>query len=293
MILAIFFFKFEWAEAICEKFWVLTSHEKSHIAITQRSLQTGLIAAGRYRETKRRRYLKRLRQMIVTLKNVKKLKGAKVTHQSRILEAEELSLRKSKDIRGVQNAYDEAIKAAAEAGHLHEAALTAELAGEFFLRSKRNTYVQDYFVQALGFYEGWGAHSKANDLRQRHALYTASSKSDKLNMRASSHSMLIPNTVQDMSTSRRTTVDLISVFTPPQSMVGSSVSEKGSRMQGDTDQQQQQHKPRHLAQRHHQTQTQQPQQNMRHNHHQQHEMQQKHDEVDADDDDVSVLTGGS
>jgi len=71
--------------------------------------------------------------------------------------------------------YDRAINACLEVGHIHDAALGSELAGEYFLTTghsksdtvasrTRNKLIRRYFTRARDLYYSWGAHAKVSHL---------------------------------------------------------------------------------------------------------------------------------
>jgi len=71
--------------------------------------------------------------------------------------------------------YDKAINACLEVGHIHDAALASELAGEYFLRNDksergsvagkiRNKIIRRHFTRARDLYSAWGAHAKVDHL---------------------------------------------------------------------------------------------------------------------------------
>ena len=64
--------------------------------------------------------------------------------------------------------YDRAIVAAEKAGYLHEAALAAELTGEFYLSLNRLKIAKLYLSDAYDKYQLWGASAKVADLKLRY-----------------------------------------------------------------------------------------------------------------------------
>jgi PAS domain S-box-containing protein len=64
--------------------------------------------------------------------------------------------------------YERAVRSAAEKGFIHEAALGAELAAEFFCERGLENIAQSYLREARDGYSRWGAHAKVALLDRRH-----------------------------------------------------------------------------------------------------------------------------
>ncbi|MEG3847384.1 AAA family ATPase [Microcoleus sp. herbarium19] len=69
---------------------------------------------------------------------------------------------------GVMEYYDSAIAGAKAQGYLHEEALANELAGEFYLSSRRKKIAKVYLTEAYYAYIRWGALAKVEDLESRY-----------------------------------------------------------------------------------------------------------------------------
>jgi len=64
--------------------------------------------------------------------------------------------------------YDKAIAGARENEYLNEEALSCELAANFFLEKKMNTFAQTYMIKAHQLYKKWGATAKVKHLEDKY-----------------------------------------------------------------------------------------------------------------------------
>eukprot|EP00538_Stauroneis_constricta_P012536 CAMPEP_0119546566 /NCGR_PEP_ID=MMETSP1352-20130426/933_1 /TAXON_ID=265584 /ORGANISM="Stauroneis constricta, Strain CCMP1120" /LENGTH=1343 /DNA_ID=CAMNT_0007591285 /DNA_START=65 /DNA_END=4096 /DNA_ORIENTATION=+ len=139
-------------------------------------MYTGLVAAGRYRETKQRTHLSMLRRMCKSTQKLWKTKGQSCMGRALIIRAEWKSLKTpAKDWRRVKLAYDMAIAVSTEGGepfkscgHAHEAALACELAGNYFVTVQQHGLAKQYFTSALHYYQKWGATVKIDHFKKQH-----------------------------------------------------------------------------------------------------------------------------
>ena len=76
--------------------------------------------------------------------------------------------------------YDRAIVAAEKAGYLQEAALAAELTGEFYLSLNRLKIAKLYLNDAYDKYQLWGASAKLTDLKRRYSQLLTQNHTDEL-----------------------------------------------------------------------------------------------------------------
>lgn len=81
-----------------------------------------------------------------------------------------------------RNTYDRAIEACLDVGHIHDAALASELAGEHFLdtnkfkkgtdaRNARDKLIRRHFTRARDLYQSWGARGKVDHLIRKRGDY--------------------------------------------------------------------------------------------------------------------------
>ena len=106
--------------------------------------------------------------------------------------------------------YDRAI-VAAETGYLQEAALAAELAGEFYLSLNRLKIAKLYLNEAYDKYQLWGASAKVADLKLRYPQLLTQNDAD----------LTHPNSDYEVSRRHRTdlaTLDLFSVIKASQAI---------------------------------------------------------------------------
>lgn len=76
--------------------------------------------------------------------------------------------------------YDQAITEANRAGYIHESALAAELAGEFYLSKGRNRIAEFYLTDACQKYSKWDALAKVEDLQLRYAQLLADNTNNEI-----------------------------------------------------------------------------------------------------------------
>ena len=99
--------------------------------------------------------------------------------------------------------YDRAIVAAEKAGYLHEAALAAELTGEFYLSLNRLKIAKLYLNDAYDKYQLYGASAKVTDLKLRYPQLLIQND---------------PDSIQQSDRSDLATLDLFSVIKASQAI---------------------------------------------------------------------------
>eukprot|EP00538_Stauroneis_constricta_P012530 CAMPEP_0119553358 /NCGR_PEP_ID=MMETSP1352-20130426/6127_1 /TAXON_ID=265584 /ORGANISM="Stauroneis constricta, Strain CCMP1120" /LENGTH=1345 /DNA_ID=CAMNT_0007599753 /DNA_START=285 /DNA_END=4322 /DNA_ORIENTATION=+ len=189
MTTATYFLQYEVLEGLC-RFYDDVGGDEAYIMTTTTLLSNGIMAAGRFRQTAKKKYLKILKKSKNALRKFAIQYGNNCLHRSLILQAENVAIsamKGKKTHHSVLKAYDTAIAVAMKSGHRREAALCYELAAEYLLARDKamakmnatktpfNTSVgvitRDYFTRALQLYYDWGGIAKAEDLERRRSKY--------------------------------------------------------------------------------------------------------------------------
>lgn len=161
--LAIFFRELDVANRIAERVASVGTYDSSYVALTHRIYFSGLAASGMARKTGLRKYKKRARAFATEMRRITRARGLNTLHKALMLEADLLAC-KSKNVAKVQDAYNEAIASAMEAGHTHLAALGSEIAAEYFVENHDKISARKYISQARDLYRDWGATAKVEEL---------------------------------------------------------------------------------------------------------------------------------
>mmetsp|Transcript_12244 Transcript_12244/g.35505 ORF Transcript_12244/g.35505 Transcript_12244/m.35505 type:complete len:1032 (-) Transcript_12244:534-3629(-) len=201
MSMATYFLKYDVLEELC-RFYFDEGGDPLYIMMTTSLFSKGIMAAGRYRHTSKKKYLKMLKQAKAELRQLAIKNGNNCLHRGLILQAEETAIQSMKGKKSKQaaaRAYDSAIAVSLKLGHRQEAALCHELAAEYLLfnarqrgehagsgmsssqSSKRGTrqltkqddkvVIRDHFTRAMELYSSWGGVAKAEDLKRRRKKY--------------------------------------------------------------------------------------------------------------------------
>ena len=117
--------------------------------------------------------------------------------------------------------YDRATTSAEKAGYLHEAALAAELTGEFYLSLNRLKIAKLYLNDAYDKYQLWGASAKVADLERRYARLLIQNHTDELTKPAQLSDAGSERTLAHLKSDRSeslATLDLFSVIEASQAI---------------------------------------------------------------------------
>lgn len=176
--LGVYFRNFEFADQMADKLLSILPRQAAFVPLSFRLFYSGLAASGMARKMhlagKRLQALKyraKAKRFCKRLSHINRTNGPNSYHRELLLLADlNLPVNGKKPI-----SYDRAINACLEVGHIHDAALGSELAGEYFLiasHSKsdtvasrtRNKLIRRYFTRARDLYHSWGAHAKVSHL---------------------------------------------------------------------------------------------------------------------------------
>ena len=114
--------------------------------------------------------------------------------------------------------YDRAIVAAEKAGYLHEAALAAELTGEFYLSLNRLKIALLYLNDAYDKYLLWGASAKVAHLKLRYPQLLTQNYTDELTHLKSDRSSIFNYHLKSDRSESLATLDLFSVIKASQAI---------------------------------------------------------------------------
>jgi hypothetical protein len=134
------------------------------------SFVDGLIAGSkaRFRNRCNRRNVKDLRKSVQNLSRWAKDCPQNFLHKEKLLEAELRSLKSSETVcMHVLALYEESIREGLRHGFYQDAARASELAGDYLERQQDHIRAEEFWSQACGFYQEWGASAKAAHLRNR------------------------------------------------------------------------------------------------------------------------------
>ena len=178
--LGVYFGNYGFADKMAEKLKKVFPRHPAYMTRSLRLFYSSLAAAGMARQMKKdgkrsqvRKYRKKAKRLATKLGRYVKSHGANNYHRELILLAE-LNL-----VDSEQNkvSYDKAINASLKVGHIHDAALCSELAGEFYFAKndyKKGTIahttnqklIRRHFTRARDLYISWGAHAKVEQLQR-------------------------------------------------------------------------------------------------------------------------------
>jgi predicted ATPase len=168
--LAIYFGEYSFAETMAAKYEEVSSHDTSYLVMIVRVFYSGLVASGMERQTKKKKYRTKAKKLAKQMKQLVRANGLNGLHRELLLEAELVDSKKANEEKGREK-YERAIAAALKAGHVHDAALACELAGEFLLRIGNTTTCRQYFTQSRSHYVDWGAKVKVAHLELKRGPY--------------------------------------------------------------------------------------------------------------------------
>jgi len=127
-----------------------------------------------------RKYRKKAKRLAIKLGHVNKSLGANSHHRELILLAELNLVDKEQN----KISYDTAINACLKIGHIHDAALGSELAGEYYFAIAKNDHkegtishttnqklIRRHFTRARDLYSAWGAYAKVEQLQRERGDY--------------------------------------------------------------------------------------------------------------------------
>jgi len=172
LILAVYFgeysFVVKWIEHI-KKTVENSNFEGSILSI----YYSGLALSGLFRTTGCEKYLKMARKETKAMKKLINARGTvKSDHRYLIMEAGVMAteITKSTTVQAIL-AFENAISAAIETKHMHDAALCSELAAQYFADAKETKLAQKYCMQAEIHYKAWGAMGKVRHLQKKKNSY--------------------------------------------------------------------------------------------------------------------------
>jgi hypothetical protein len=156
--------------------------DKSFSTNSLRLYFTGLTYASLARSTKRRKCRRKARRCYKELKSLCDIKGLNSWHRCMVLEAHLKSMGGKEESR-IESTYDRAVQCALSSGHIQDAALACQLAGEYFhslnvdsvktsiVFKAREHLAMRYLHRARGYYVQWGATCLARHLETRYPTY--------------------------------------------------------------------------------------------------------------------------
>ncbi|MBD2213668.1 AAA family ATPase [Nostoc linckia FACHB-104] len=116
--------------------------------------------------------------------------------------------------------YDQAIKRSKEQGYIQEAALSAELAAEFYFSLGRENLARDYVTQAYYAYIQWGANIKVRNLEARYPQIFSQI------LRSRSNQQDINRTISSTTAGSSSSLDIGTVMKAAQVLSGEIILDK-------------------------------------------------------------------
>jgi len=172
--LGVYFGNYEFADQKADKLRQVMKTHTATIPLSFRTYYSGLAASGMAKKMRSagkrgqaKKYKAKAKAFCKRLGQLNKNNGPINHHRELLLLAD---LNPEKEV-----SYDKAINACLEGGHLQDAALGSELAGEYYLStdntqngtiafSTRKKVISRHFTRARDLYQLWGAHAKVNHL---------------------------------------------------------------------------------------------------------------------------------
>mmetsp|Transcript_18015 Transcript_18015/g.41529 ORF Transcript_18015/g.41529 Transcript_18015/m.41529 type:complete len:1229 (+) Transcript_18015:252-3938(+) len=183
--LGVYFGKFEFADRMASVLRKILPFHFAFIPLSFRLFYSGLAASGMARKMrlagnrmKALKYRAKAWCYCKRLAFLNRSNGENSYHRELLLLADlHLSGKDNKKV-----SYDRAIHVCLDVGHIHDAALGSELAGEYFLATNnfkkgtvasntRNKLIQRHFTKARDLYQCWGAYAKVNHLQKKRGDY--------------------------------------------------------------------------------------------------------------------------
>jgi len=181
----VYFGNFEFADEMATKLQSMLPNFTAYMPVTFRLFYSGLAAAGMARKMSSNgkriealRYRAKAKRCCRRLGKLNRSNGP-ISHHRELLMLAVLNL---SGIKKEPVSYERAINACIEAGHIHDAALGSELAGEFHLTTvddkrgtvdskSRNRLIRRHFTRARDLYYSWGAYAKVEQLQKTRGDY--------------------------------------------------------------------------------------------------------------------------
>jgi len=179
LMLGVYFGNYMFADKMADKLVEVKVPLMSYTGETMKMFFSGLAAYFLARQTKKKRYVSKVRKQYNEMEKCFRIKGQNCHHRYLILKAATIALSKAKQI-DVEDGYDYAIHAATKAEHIHDAALCNEMAAEYFFDEGSLDLATNYFTQAFYLYSAWGAVGKANQLKRNKPAYIDASRATTL-----------------------------------------------------------------------------------------------------------------
>ena len=110
--------------------------------------------------------LEKVEENLVLMRLWSSLVPVNFQHQLELVEAEQA--RCLGHVTEAAESYERSIEHAKRNGHIHEMALAAELAAEFYLSQEDHPKAMDHLLTAYHSYQAWGAKAKIIDLENRY-----------------------------------------------------------------------------------------------------------------------------
>ena len=183
--LGVYYGKFEFADRMASVLRKILPFHFAFIPLSFRLFYSGLAASGMARKLRLAgKRMKALKYQAKAWWYCKRLgflnrSNGDNSHHRELLLLADLHL-SGKDNKKVS--YDRAIHACLDVGHIHDAALGSELAGEHFLATDnfkkgtdasnvRKKLIQRHFTRARDLYQSWGAYAKVDHLQKTRGDY--------------------------------------------------------------------------------------------------------------------------
>lgn len=181
--IGVYYGKFEFADRMAKPLRKLLPFHFAYIPLSFRLFYSGLAASGMARQLraagKRMKAIKYQTKAWCYCKFLGRLNrsnGDNSHHRELLMLADLNHSGKGR------NTYDRAIEACLDVGHIHDAALASELAGEHFLdtnkfkkgtdaRNARDKLIRRHFTRARDLYQSWGARGKVDHLIRKRGDY--------------------------------------------------------------------------------------------------------------------------
>ena len=179
LMLGVMFRDHDFALTMTERIEALSfkKQDSSSDRILSRIYFSGLAASGLARRRGRWKFYSLARKYLKELQQITALRGGNLTaHKQLLMEAEVLSLGKGKTAT-VLHAYVAAIEMSLKTGHIYDAAIGNELAGEYLLSTKDEDLARTHFTEARNLYQQWGSLAKVHHLKTTQSKFLDAPKS--------------------------------------------------------------------------------------------------------------------
>ena len=177
--IAYFLGQYDLALQSADKMRKTSDSVKAHVIYPNFIYLSGLIYLALARQKKRRKYFVGARNNMKQLKKWVQDGAVNCFHKLKILEAQNMSLKRGKKADAVKLEFEKAINASARAGYLQDCAVAHNLLADYFHSINRLPDYEFHIGQAYAKFAEWGGYLAANHIVNVHSDVLSASVSSR------------------------------------------------------------------------------------------------------------------